>query len=472
MVNIDKTSYELETFVGKNSDFFVVPLEVLISDVMTMEERRRWIPEGLGGDRHGEWRARRGRLGASLTYGVLVTCVTAAGVASWLAERDRFETMLDNGVHLCTLPGSRLDGVRLLAGTADWAAGRALEGRFEPWRRLMEHLSPLRMAAVVDLWCEQPAPVGTAAWNWLCSLDDRAALCFAYRRIRTTADDEQRRQVLEHLFAVDADFAGRMLRRDLARTSPLAVRLAAVQGLMDDGSPASRAAVEALLADQSESPFVRREALKRLVDAPRWATAERLQALLPEDDDEIRRIAGRRLLALGPIDPTIRVHVLCALHWNDVNWFRGEIERAGQGTLDDVIRDLAVQYDLEPALVKAVIRTESNFDPQCVSRAGAQGLMQLMPVTARVVGVADPFDPRQNVEGGVRYLRRMLDRFGGNLRLALAAYNAGPTAVTKYGGVPPYPETKRYIVKVSTFLAEYRRDFGPTPAVKMKRVSR
>jgi soluble lytic murein transglycosylase len=114
---------------------------------------------------------------------------------------------------------------------------------------------------------------------------------------------------------------------------------------------------------------------------------------------------------------------------------------------------------LPPALVKAVIAAESLFDPAAVSHAGAQGLMQLMPQTARQLGVLDPFRPDENLRGGTRYLRAMLDRYG-DMPRALAAYNAGPTAVDQYRGVPPYPETRAYVQRVLTYYRHYHGDFG------------
>lgn len=122
--------------------------------------------------------------------------------------------------------------------------------------------------------------------------------------------------------------------------------------------------------------------------------------------------------------------------------------------IEQIARATARKYGLPAGLVQSVIRHESNFNPRAVSRAGARGLMQLMPATARELGVDDSFDIQQNIEGGSRYLRQMLDRFDGDVRKALAAYNAGPGTVQRFGDVPPYPETRRYIDKVLTSFAE------------------
>ena len=116
--------------------------------------------------------------------------------------------------------------------------------------------------------------------------------------------------------------------------------------------------------------------------------------------------------------------------------------------LESVIQPAAAKYDLDPNLVAAVIWAESSGDPNAVSKKGARGLMQLMPATARELGVGNVLDPGQNVDGGSHYLRQMLDEHDGDLSLALAAYNAGPDAVRQYGGVPPYPETRDYVGRV------------------------
>lgn len=125
--------------------------------------------------------------------------------------------------------------------------------------------------------------------------------------------------------------------------------------------------------------------------------------------------------------------------------------------LDGIVSDAARAHRVEEALVRAVIHAESAYNPRAVSPKGATGLMQLMPATARRYGVRDRFDPTENVQGGVAYLRDLLRMFNHNLRLAVAAYNAGENSVLKYGGIPPYPETRTYVTRVMRLHEQYRR---------------
>ncbi|MGD0052906.1 MAG: transglycosylase SLT domain-containing protein [Vulcanimicrobiaceae bacterium] len=124
--------------------------------------------------------------------------------------------------------------------------------------------------------------------------------------------------------------------------------------------------------------------------------------------------------------------------------------------IDALVQQNASTWQVDPALIKAVIANESGFNANATSKVGAQGLMQLMPETAASLGVRNPYDPVQSVAGGTRYLRGLLDRFGGDARLAVAAYNAGPEAVEKYGGVPPYAETQNYVQNVLASADRYR----------------
>jgi len=136
------------------------------------------------------------------------------------------------------------------------------------------------------------------------------------------------------------------------------------------------------------------------------------------------------------------------------------VSRGGNPVYEPLIRQHASNQGVRPDLVRAVIQVESAFNPKAVSPKGAMGLMQLMPATARELGVVDPFNPAENIRAGVTYLRRLLDRYDDNEQLALAAYNAGPTAVDRYGSkVPPYKETRDYVQKITGIQGTLRN--GP-----------
>lgn len=124
---------------------------------------------------------------------------------------------------------------------------------------------------------------------------------------------------------------------------------------------------------------------------------------------------------------------------------------------DSFIRVISKRYGVDFHLVKAVIKAESKFDHLAVSPRGAMGLMQVTQVTADQVGISDPFDPEENIEGGVRYLKWLLKIFDNDVKLALAAYNAGPTTVKRYRGIPPYAETRAYLKKVLKFYSDYKQ---------------
>jgi soluble lytic murein transglycosylase-like protein len=153
----------------------------------------------------------------------------------------------------------------------------------------------------------------------------------------------------------------------------------------------------------------------------------------------------------------------------DVRRFRPYVVRRALGRdryrrFDAWILEAAGRYQVPEALLRAIIRCESDYDPQAVSPAGAQGLMQLMPETARRLGVADVWDPRDNILGGARLLRELANAFRGDLVLTVAAYNAGEAAVVRFGGVPPYPETRAYVVAVQSYFRRYSAASDPASA--------
>ena len=138
---------------------------------------------------------------------------------------------------------------------------------------------------------------------------------------------------------------------------------------------------------------------------------------------------------------------------NTVNWHNTPLIK---DKFEDEIQSVAKQFQIKPSLIKAIIHAESSFKPESQSSAGAQGLMQLMPATQKTYSVSDPFNPSQNIKGGSAYLKHLLKKYNNNVRLSLAAYNAGETAVAKYGNnVPPYKETENYIKRVNILQKRY-----------------
>ena len=135
----------------------------------------------------------------------------------------------------------------------------------------------------------------------------------------------------------------------------------------------------------------------------------------------------------------------------------GRLSTYSPKTFDKIIQKAALRHQLEIPLIKAVIKVESDFNPYAVSRKGAMGLMQIMPENFDLLDITDPFDPEENIMGGARYLRMMLDRYKGQTSHSLAAYNAGPTSVDKHKGIPPFPETKTYVNRVWRYYNLFKK---------------
>lgn len=142
--------------------------------------------------------------------------------------------------------------------------------------------------------------------------------------------------------------------------------------------------------------------------------------------------------------------------WDQTNRVSAPVFKPQPSAYDHLISQVAYKVNLDPLLIKSVMHAESGFNPNAVSRKGASGLMQLMPATAERYGVSSVFDPHQNVMGGARYLSHLVDKFEGDLPLALAGYNAGENAVLEQGGIPPYVETRHYVKKVLRLYREYQ----------------
>ncbi|HUQ87758.1 MAG TPA: lytic transglycosylase domain-containing protein [Vicinamibacterales bacterium] len=157
---------------------------------------------------------------------------------------------------------------------------------------------------------------------------------------------------------------------------------------------------------------------------------------------------ARPVVALLPPQPRAKANVEVSAEY---------IAVPANQAYDGMIDEAAVEFDIDPNLIHAVMQAESAFHPFAVSSAGAEGLMQLMPQLSTEMGVSDAFDPRDNIRGGVRYLKRLLDYHNGNIDLALASYNAGPGNVERYGGVPPFRETRNYVKTIKHIIAARKR---------------
>ncbi|MBD8035656.1 lytic transglycosylase domain-containing protein [Solibacillus sp. A46] len=173
-----------------------------------------------------------------------------------------------------------------------------------------------------------------------------------------------------------------------------------------------------------------------------------IASFLLENSNNSTDLAGSHYLQATSVTPTnLESYMKDYTRNNDINNFFNGAEK-----YQAEIAAAAKKYNIPEKLITAVMKQESNFNPSAISGAGASGLMQLMPATANYLGVKDRFDPEQNIMGGAKYLRQMLNQFDNNIETALAAYNAGPGNVKKYGGVPPFQETQNYVKKVMNYI--------------------
>ncbi|MBC7962912.1 MAG: lytic transglycosylase domain-containing protein [Steroidobacteraceae bacterium] len=181
-----------------------------------------------------------------------------------------------------------------------------------------------------------------------------------------------------------------------------------------------------------------------------WATPSNADIYRYEDEDGIVHFTD------APTDKRFKVFMRDLKKDRELRTKLKYASSVNPAEFEQLIRNCADKYGVSPSLVKAVIHAESGYNPNAVSSKGASGLMQLMPGTAKSLKVADRFNPKDNVEGGVKYLRFLLDTFKGDVSLALAAYNAGLSRVAKYGGIPPYNETRTYVNRVLSYMQSYQ----------------